>query len=93
MKQILALPVETMIKTPELISRLREHLRACKDLQSMEWHRNYGMSMAHLRDKKGKSLRQMSEDTGMTTITLWRLEKGNARWDEPKAEKYLAALE
>jgi ribosome-binding protein aMBF1 (putative translation factor) len=92
-KQIWALPVDVVIKTPELINRLREHLKACKDLTSMEWHKNYGRSMAYLRDKKGKSLRELAEDTGFPAIRLWRLENGKAKWDENMAEKYLGALE
>jgi ribosome-binding protein aMBF1 (putative translation factor) len=86
-------PVESQIKTPELIKRLREHLKACRQLQSLEWHKNFGSSMAYLRDKKGVSLRQLSEGTGLNVIRLWRLEGGKAKWTEKLAEKYLGALE
>ncbi len=89
----LAVPVEVLIKTPELIKRLRDHLKACSDLQSMEWHKGFGRSMAYLRDKKGVSLRKLSEETGLTFIRLWRLENGEAKWTEVMAEKYLTALE
>lgn len=86
-------PVEDLIKTPELIKRLRLHLKACSDLQSMQWHERFGRSMGYLRDKKGVSLRNLSEETGLTLIRLWRLENGEAKWTEELAEKYLTALE
>lgn len=93
MEQVLLLPVETAIKTPELIKRLREHLKACQDLESMKWHKNYGKSLAYLRDKKGITLRSMSESMDVSLSNLWRLENGGAKWTEKLAEKYLNALE
>ncbi len=88
-----AVPAEALIKTPELIKRLREHLKACSDLQSMAWHKDFGRSMAYLRDKKGVTIRQLADDAKLTSARIWRLENGGAKWTEKLAEKYLTALE
>lgn len=85
--------MEIKLKTPELIRRLREHLKACNSVSSMQWHKNYGRSLAYLRDKKGITLRSMSDEMKISHTQVWRLEMGMVKWTEEMALKYLKVLE